>query len=144
MANINKVILIGRLTRDPDLRYTANGTPVANLSMATNRTFGEGDQKREETTFHDVTLWAKTGELASRYLSKGSEVYIEGRLQNEEWEDKTTGEKRRRVGIVGELMQFVGSKGDSKQASPRQKPRGDGGVAPNEEIDLGDGDEIPF
>ena len=88
MANVNKVILIGNLTRDPEVRYTPKGTAVAELGLAVNRTYStDGGEKREETTFVDITLWGRTAELAGQYLNKGRPVYIEGRLQMDTWQD---------------------------------------------------------
>ena len=111
MANVNKVILIGNLTRDPEVKYTPKGSAVADLGMAINRSYTtDGGERREETTFVDVTLWGKTAELAGQYLSKGRPVYIEGRLQLDTWEDKQSGQKRSRLRVVGETMQFLGSR----------------------------------
>ena len=98
MANVNKVILLGRITRDVELRYTSTGTAVAELGMAVNRyRKDDNGQSQEEVTFVDVTLWARQAELASQYLEKGRQVYIEGRLDMDEWEDKTTGKKRTKL-----------------------------------------------
>ena len=113
MANVNKVILIGRVTRDIDLRYTPKGTAVADLGLAVNRTLPpeqEGGERREETTFIDVTLWARQAELAQQYLSKGRELYIEGHLVQETWDDKQSGQKRSKLKVVAESVQFLGSK----------------------------------
>ncbi|MFV0337431.1 MAG: single-stranded DNA-binding protein [Chthoniobacterales bacterium] len=113
MANVNKVILIGNVTRDLELRYTPKGTAVTDLGLAINRGFsGDSGERREETTFVDVTLWGKTAENACQYLSKGRPVYIEGRLQLDTWEDKQSGTKRSRLRVIGETMQFLGSRGD--------------------------------
>lgn len=111
MASLNKVMLIGNLTRDPEIRYTPKGTAVAELGLAVNRRVtAENGEKREETTFVDVTLWGRTAELAGEYLKKGRSVYIEGRLQLDSWDDKQTGQKRNKLKIVGEEMQFLGSR----------------------------------
>ncbi len=111
MASLNKVMLIGNLTRDPDIRYTPKGTAVAEIGLAVNRRFnGEGGEKREEVTFVDVTLWGRTAELAGQYLRKGRPVYIEGRLQLDTWDDKQTGQKRSKMRVVGEEMQFLGGR----------------------------------
>lgn len=110
MANLNKVMLIGNLTRDPELRHTPKGTAVAELGLAINRVWNdESGQKREEATFVDVTLWGRQAELAARYLAKGRPLYIEGRLQLDTWDDKETGKKRTKLRIVGETIQFLGS-----------------------------------
>lgn len=111
MANVNKVILIGNLTRDPEVKYTPKGSAVADISLAVNRNFTlDSGEKREETTFVDVILWGKTAELAGQYLKKGNPLYIEGRLQLDSWEDKQSGQKRSKLRVVGETMQFLGGK----------------------------------
>lgn len=122
MANLNKVMLIGNLTRDPELKYTPKGTAVAEMGLAINRVWNNDQgQKQEETTFVDVTLWGRTAELAQQYLFKGSSCYVEGRLQLESWDDKETGKKRSKLKIVGEVLQFLGSKqsGDSQGHADR-------------------------
>ena len=105
--NLNKVMIAGNLTRDPELRYTPKGTAVAELGLAINRVFSD-DQgvKKEDATFVDVTLWGRTAEIAQQYLHKGSPVFIEGRLQLDTWEDKGSGQKRSRLRVVGENMQL--------------------------------------
>lgn len=120
MANFNKVLLMGNLTRDPDLRYTPKGTAVAEIGLAVNRvqTLDNGE-KREETTFVDVTLWGRTAEIANEYLKKGRPVFIEGRLQLDSWEDKQSGQKRSKLRVVAEGMQLLGS--------PRGAGEGGGG-----------------
>src|SRR6266404_6345384 len=115
MANLNRVLLIGNLTRDPELRYTPKGTPVTEIGLAVNRIFsGEDGEKKEETTFVDVTLWARQAEIAGQYLKKGRPVFIEGRLQLDTWDDKQTGQKRSRLRVVAENMQMLGSRGESE------------------------------
>lgn len=110
MANLNKVLIIGNLTRDPEIRQTPKGTAVAEISIAINRVWkDEQGNKQEETTFVEVTLWGRTAELAQKYLTKCRPVYVEGRLQMDSWEDKKTGKKRQKMKIVGENMQFLGS-----------------------------------
>ncbi|MFV0416276.1 MAG: single-stranded DNA-binding protein [Chthoniobacterales bacterium] len=112
MASVNKVILIGNVTRDPELKYTPKGTAVTEVGLAVNRNYNtdSGDRK-EETTFVDITLWGKTAEIACQYLKKGRPVYFEGRLQLDSWEDKQSGAKRSRLRVVGETMQFLGGGG---------------------------------
>ena len=111
MASLNKVMLIGNLTRDPEIRYTPKGTAVAELGLAVNRRYtAENGEKREEVTFIDVTLWSRLAEIAGEYLKKGRPVYIEGRLQLDSWDDKATGQKRSKLKIVGEEMQLLGSR----------------------------------
>ena len=111
MASFNKVILLGNLTRDPEVRYTPKGTAVTELGMAVNRVYtAENGEKREETTFVDVTLWGRTAEIAGEYLKKGRPVFIEGRLQLDTWDDKQSGQKRSKLKVVGEGLQLIGSR----------------------------------
>jgi single-strand DNA-binding protein len=113
MANLNRVLLIGNLTRDPDVRYTPKGTAVADIGMAINRVFtGEDGEKREEVTYVDVVLWSRLAEIAEQYLKKGRPVFIEGRLQLDSWDDKQTGQKRSRLRVVAENLQLLGSRGE--------------------------------
>ena len=161
MANVNKVIIIGRITRDIELKYTPKGTAVAELGMATNRSrTDDSGQRIEETTFVDVTLWGKQAELANQYLSKGREVYIEGRLQLDTWQDKTSGQNRSKLRVVGETMQFIGGAGQqggaqqsggsqapqqqqqqTQQAAAPQQPTGG---SPAAKVNFEDEDDIPF
>lgn len=113
MASYNKVMLMGNLTRDPEVRYTPKGSAVTDLAIAVNRVYtAENGERREEVTYVDVTLWARTAEIAGQYLKKGSPVFIEGRLQMDTWEDKQTGQKRSKIKVVGEVMQLLGRRGD--------------------------------
>ena len=122
MASLNKVMLIGRLTRDPEVRYTPKGNAVCDLAMAVNRRYKtEGGEWQDEVTYLDVVLWSKQAELAGQYLHKGSQIFIEGRLQMDTWEDKASGQKRSKIKIVSENMQFIDSKGGGGG------PRGGGG-----------------
>jgi len=110
MASINKVILIGRLGKDPEMRFTQSKQAVANFSLATNESWKDkGGQKQEKTEWHNVVLWARLAELASEYLHKGSQVYIEGRLQTRSWDDKD-GIKHYTTEIIGQNMQFLDGK----------------------------------
>jgi single-strand DNA-binding protein len=114
MASLNKVMLIGNLTRDPEVRYTPKGSPVADLAIAVNRVYtADNGEKREEVTYVDIVLWAKLAELAGQYLHKGRPIFVEGRLQMDQWEDKATGQKRSRLRVVGENIQFLDSRRDS-------------------------------
>jgi single-strand DNA-binding protein len=118
MANLNRVLLIGNLTRDPEVRYTPKGTAVTDIGIAVNRIYsGDDGEKKEETTFVDVTLWGRQAEVAQEYLKKGRQVFIEGRLQLDTWDDKQTGQKRSRLRVVAENMQMLGSRGDSEPGS---------------------------
>ena len=111
MSNFNKVILMGRLTRKPELRYTPKGTPVTDLGIATNRVRNDpqSGERREETTFVDVTFWGKQAETLCRFLDKGRPLFIEGRLSFEQWEQN--GQKRSKLKVVGENFQFIDSRG---------------------------------
>ncbi len=112
MANLNKVMIIGNLTADPEVRTTPRGNTVAELRLAVNRvSSGPNDgERREETTYLDVTCWGRTAEIAGQYLAKGRPVFIEGRLQQDTWEDKQTGQKRSKIRIVAENMQLLGGR----------------------------------
>ena len=114
MANLNKVMLIGNLTRDIELKYTPKGSAIAELGLAINRKYKHPDtgELKEETTFVDVTLWGRQAEIAKEYLAKGKPVYIEGRLQLDSWDDKQTGQKRSKLKVTGEAIQLLGSRGD--------------------------------
>jgi single-strand DNA-binding protein len=108
MANLNKVMIIGNVTRDPEIKYTPKGSAVVDIGIAVNRTFTpEGGERREETTYIDVTLWGRTAETAAEYCKKGRSVYVEGRLQLDSWEDKTSGQKRSKLRVVGENYQLL-------------------------------------
>jgi single-strand DNA-binding protein len=153
MASFNKVILLGNLTRDPEVRYTPKGTAVAELGMAVNRVYtAENGEKREETTFVDVTLWGRTAEIAGEYLKKGRPVFIEGRLQLDSWEDKTSGQKRSKLKVVGEGLQLLGARpsgGGSAGGSEEEgssAPRSSSKSAPPAKAAPAapDDDEIPF
>lgn len=132
MANLNKVMLIGNLTRDPELRYTPKGTPVTDIGLAINRVWtNEQGNKQEETIFVDVTLWGRQAELANQYLAKGRCAYIEGRLQMDTWDDKDTGKKRSKLKVVAEAIQFMPDgkgqtspgQGSSSGTTPRPAPQ---------------------
>ncbi|MBA3273322.1 MAG: single-stranded DNA-binding protein [Chthoniobacterales bacterium] len=111
MASFNKVILIGNLTRDPEVRYTPKGSAVCDLGLAVNRQYSlDNGEKREEVTFVDVVLWARLAEIAGEYLKKGRPVFIEGRLQLDTWDDKQSGQKRSKLRVIGETMQLLGGR----------------------------------
>jgi single-strand DNA-binding protein len=145
MASLNKVFLIGNLTRDPQLRYTPSGTAVADVGIAINRAWtGQDGQKHEEVTFVDVTLWARQAELASEYLAKGRPVFIEGRLQLDQWQDKE-GQKRQRLRVVGERMQFLGApSGRAGDVASEKSPPPEDFGEPTPPAQPAGGDEIPF
>ena len=145
MANLNKVFLLGNVTRDPEIRYTPKGSAVCDLGIAVNRNYTtDSGEKREEVTFVDVTLWGRTAEVAGEYVKKGRPVFVEGRLQMDTWDDKQTGQKRTRLRVVAENMQMLGGRppggaaeasGESRQTST--PPKAPSASAPDE-------DEIPF
>ena len=129
MASFNKVILVGNLTRDPELRYTPSGKAIAKVGMAVNRTWtSESGEKKEEVTFVDVDIFGRTAENVSQYMRKGSSMLIDGRLRLDQWDDKQTGQKRSKLGVVAESVQFLGSPrgaeggAPSPAAAPRPRP----------------------
>jgi single-strand DNA-binding protein len=151
MANLNRVLLIGNLTRDPEVRYTPKGTAVAEIGLAINRTYsGEDGEKKEETTFVEVTLWARQAEIAGQYLKKGRPVFIEGRLQLDTWDDKQTGQKRSKLRVVSESLQLLGSRPEGESSSPATPPRRASAATPSPrpqprdpDLDV-EPDDIPF
>lgn len=128
MANFNKVILAGNLTRDPELKYTPKGTAVAAIGMAINRTWkGEDGQSKEEVTFVDVDAFGRTAEVIAQYLKKGRPILIEGRLKYDTWEDKQSGQKKSKLRVVCESFQFLdsgnrGEAGGAAAEAPRSRP----------------------
>ena len=133
MASFNRVILVGNLTRDPEVRYIPSGTAVCELGLAVNRSWfdKQSNSRKEETTFVDVTLWGRTAEIAGEYLAKGRQVLIEGRLQLDTWDDKETGKKRSKLRVVGEQMTMLGGReggsgpgagGGGRTSAPAQDP----------------------
>ena len=128
MVYLNRVLLMGNLTRDPEVRYTPKGTAVTDISIAINRVIGsEEGERREEVTYVDVTLWGRQAEVTQQYLTKGRGVFIEGRLQLDTWDDKQTGQKRSRLKVVGENMQMLPGRGAN--ASGEGEPAEHGGTA---------------
>src|SRR3954467_1838014 len=119
MASFNKVILLGNLTRDPEIRYTPKGSAVCDLGIAVNRQYTlENGERREEVTYVDVVLWARLAEIAAEYLKKGRPVFIEGRLQLDTWDDKQSGQKRSKLRVIGENMQMLGSRQGGAGGAP--------------------------
>lgn len=111
MPAFNSVILVGNLTRDPEMRYTPKGTAVCKLALAINRVWtNEAGEKKEEVTYVDVDTFGRTAENAAKYCTKGRAVLVEGRLRLAEWDDKQTGQKRSKLGVVAETVQFLGGK----------------------------------
>jgi len=141
MANVNKVILIGNLTRDPELRVTPKGTPLCNFGLAVNRTFkDDAGQSRDETTFVDIEAWGKQGEVIAKYCIKGRPLYVEGRLKFDQWEDKTSGQKRSKLKVVLEQFQFLGAPDSARGPRPEGGP---GGGPPDEGGDPSGGGHVP-
>jgi single-strand DNA-binding protein len=140
--SFNKIILVGNLGRDPELRYTPQGTPVCSFTMATNeRRKDRNGEMQDQTTWFKVTLWNRQAETASQYLSKGRPVYIEGRLRVEEWSDRE-GKQRYTLEVQATDMQFIGGRGDDQSqrlsSAPERAPTAD--ASANEVAD----DDIPF
>jgi single-strand DNA-binding protein len=155
MASFNKVLLLGNLTRDPEVRYTPKGSAVCDLGIAVNRQYTlENGEKREEVTYVDVVLWSRLAEIAGEYLKKGRPVFIEGRLQMDSWEDKQSGQKRTKLRVVGETMQLLGSRPSGGGGAPPEAGEEDRGSQPAGKASAPppksaapagpDEDEIPF
>jgi len=146
MGSFNRVILLGNLTRDPELRYVGNGTPVSEIGLAVNDRVKRNDQWVDEATFVDITLWGRTAEIANEYLSKGSSVLIEGRLKYDTWEKD--GQKRSKLRVVGERMQMVGPKGGGGGGSRSSSSQADsfdpGDYSSPSDSGMPPADEIPF
>ena len=147
MSGVNKVIIVGRLGNDPELKHTQGGQAVARLSVATSENWTDkSGQKQERTEWHRVVVWGKLGELCGKYLSKGRQVYVEGRLQTRSWEDNQ-GQKKYSTEIVATTVQFLGAAGEStsshnssyNQEGP-SAPMNMGGGEPSFDAD----EEIPF
>jgi single-strand DNA-binding protein len=152
MASFNKVILLGNLTRDPEVRYTPKGSAVCDLGIAVNRQYTlESGEKREEVTYVDVVLWSRLAEIAGEYLKKGRPVFIEGRLQMDSWEDKQSGQKRTKLRVIGETMQLLGGRppaaggGGTEAAEGGREARSSKSAPPPKPAGgEPDDDEIPF
>jgi single-strand DNA-binding protein len=139
MAELNKVMLIGRLTKDPEMRYTPSGTAVTKLRMAVNHTYRAKEEKKVEVLFIDVSVFGKGAETVKQYTAKGRELFIEGRLQQDEWQDKQ-GQKRISYGVVADRFQFLGGgqgRGGDRDAQP------DEGAAPAETFDAAEAPARP-
>jgi single-strand DNA-binding protein len=140
LSVINKVILIGNLGRDPEIRTTPNGQTVAKFSLATTRVWRDRDGNRQERTeWHNIVAWGRQAEVAGQYLTKGRQLYVEGRLQTDSWEDRETGKKMYRTEIVCDNFQMLGQRGDSAGAS-RPSPGGEDSTLDSGPVD----DDIPF
>ena len=166
MASFNKVILMGNLTRDPEVRYTTGGSAVCDITLAVNYQWTDkrSNERKEEVSFIDVTLWGRTAEIAGEYLAKGRPVLIEGRLQQDKWDDKETGQKRSKLKVVADAMQLLGGRTEgggnppAKTGAPRpaaSPSRGndsyadaDSGRTPDQsfydDMPSSGGDDVPF
>ena len=143
MSGINKVMLIGRLGQDPEVRYTPDGTAVANFSIATSEEWKDKNsgEKRERTEWHRIVAWRRLGEICGEYLSKGRQVYIEGRIQTRSWEDKD-GNKRYTTEVIASDVQFLGGRDSAVAAGPSAGAQDTGGQAPSPQGPQDD--DIPF
>ncbi len=171
MASFNKVILVGNLTRDPEVRYTPGGSAVCDITLAVNYQWTDKrtNERKEEVSFIDVTLWGRTAEIAGEYLAKGRPVLVEGRLQQDKWDDKETGQKRSKLKVVADAMQLLGGRSEGAPAAGGNAPPRSGGAARNaatparandgyadadsgrtpdqtfyDDMPSGGGDEVPF
>ena len=144
MASVNKAILIGNLGRDPELRYTPSGQPVANFTLATNERWRDKEgNNQERTEWHRIVVWGKTAENCAQYLQKGRSAYVEGRLQTREWEDRD-GKKRYTTEVVAQNVTFLGGRGEGgSQGGPPPGPPSEPSSGPPSGPS-GDGDDIPF
>jgi single-strand DNA-binding protein len=151
MASFNKVILVGNLTRDPELRYTPKGLAIAKIGLAVNRVWkSETGESKEEVTFVDIDAFGKQAETIAQYLKKGSPLLMEGRLRLDQWDDKQTGQKRSRLGVVLEAFQFLG--GGNRAEGGAEAPRrpaaaaAPAGAAPSAEPEAAEPeqDDVPF
>ncbi|MGB5661252.1 MAG: single-stranded DNA-binding protein [Thermoanaerobaculia bacterium] len=139
---VNKVILVGNLGRDPEVRSTPSGQPVATFSLATNRKWkDQSGTRQEETEWHNVVCWGRQAEIAGQYLTKGKQIYVEGRLQTRSWEDKQSGEKKYRTEVICQNFQMLGARGgyDGGAQSPASSPESPGDIQAQPEDD-----DIPF
>lgn len=128
MADLNKVMLIGRLTRDPQLRYTPANQAVCDFGLATGRKYRTASgEEREESTFIDCTVWAKGAEIFNQYMRKGKQVFIEGRLKLDQWDDKQTGQKRSKLTVVVDNFQFLGGRDEGGGGAPHAGDEEGGG-----------------
>jgi len=148
MASLNKVMLIGNLGKDPEVRYTTSGTAVASFSLATSEKFkNKTGEWEERTEWHTITLWGRLAEIAGEYLAKGKTVYIEGRLQTRKWQDRD-GRERYTTEVVADKMQMLGGRGESggRQTSGKaaEESTGFGGASGYEEPSFNPDDDIPF
>jgi len=155
VANFNKVILAGNLTRDPELRYTPKGTAIAKIGLAINRKWtNEAGETKEDVTFVDVDAFGKQAEVIGQYMRKGRPLLVEGRLKLDQWDDKQTGQKKSRLGVTLESFQFLDSgnregggalSAPSAPSAPRpSRPAAPSAPAPDSDVPPHEGDDVPF
>lgn len=147
---VNKVILVGNLGANPEIRYTQGGQAVANLRLATTERWTDRQgQKQEQTEWHNVVVWGRTAEIVGQYLTKGRQVYIEGRIRTRQWQDKT-GQKRYTTEVVAQSVQMLGGRGDGGRGGGDYAPDDQAATVPSDDqgasADFGSGpdDDIPF
>jgi len=151
MSSLNRVFLMGNLTRDPELRYTPSGTPVCEFGLAVNRTYTtSAGEKRDETCFVDVTMWGRRGVVISEYFTKGRPIFVEGRLKYDSWE--TADGRRSKLSVTAQNFEFIGGRGGGREGEQARPQRGQRGAPqrpeqqeepPDQGVDVAD-DEIPF
>jgi single-strand DNA-binding protein len=154
MASYNKVVLLGNLTRDPELRYTPKGSAVARLGLAVNRSYKtESGETMEEVTFIDIDAWGKQAELIAQYLRKGNPLFVEGRLKLDQWDDKNSGQKVSKLRVVMENFQFIGGRAEGGGGVPpaaaparqsRPQPSSTASSTPSESDGPPPDDDVPF
>lgn len=138
--SVNKVILVGNLTKDPELRYTPSGAAVVTMNLATNYSYKSGDERKEEVEYHRMVAWSKLAEICSQYLTKGSKIYVEGRLKTRKWTDQNNIERYTTEVIISDMVMLssknAGGTTQAVEAPPTEPPAGGG-----EQVDVND---IPF
>jgi single-strand DNA-binding protein len=137
MNSFNKVILLGNLTRDPEVRYTPSGTAVASFAIAVNRRYKQGEETKDEVSYIDIVVFGKTAENCGQYLNKGDAILVEGRLQQRRWDDKDSGQKRSKVEVVAQIVNFMPKRSSQAGQSAKQEQE----PVPEPPVDEGD---IPF
>jgi single-strand DNA-binding protein len=137
MTSFNKVILLGNLTRDPEVRYTPNGIAVASFAIAVNRKYKQGDETKDEVSYIDIVVFGKQAESCGQYINKGDSVLIDGRLQQRRWDDKDSGQKRNKIEVVAQSVNFMPKRSSAGQGGGHAHPE----PAPEASVDEG---EIPF
>ena len=131
MAGFNKVILMGNLTADPEIRYIPSGTAVCDLRLAVTTISGKGEKKKEDTVFIDVTTWDRMAENCNEYLAKGRPVLVEGRMTQDTWDDAETGKKRSKIKVVANTVQFLG---DGRRGAKKDRPKAGDDIAGDSDI----------